>query len=111
MSYSTRIVNFTFASGATSTAPQLIGDCSRVVMYVSNVTGWNAAAGNTTISLRGSPLSGVTCTAMQAASIATETSQGLYHLSGAIGIPFQCVAFATATSGAGTITVMYGIDD
>lgn len=53
---SIRVVNLPFQSGCTgATNPGTwIGPCSRVQLSVSNVTAWNAGAGNTTINILGS---------------------------------------------------------
>jgi len=105
-----KVVNFRFATGATSTDIQYVGNKARVMVYVSNVTGWNAAAGNATIALRGSFASGVSHVSIPGASITTETIGAMYVMSQAAGVNYMSVGFGTATSGAGTITCMFGYD-
>lgn len=83
-----------------------MGNTTRVNLYVSNVTGWNAAAGNTSIQMRGAPISSVSHVLIPAATVTTETGGALYNMSTAAGIPFLSIGFGTATSGAGTITVI-----
>lgn len=106
-----RVVHFTFATGATATNTQFVGNAARVNVYVSNITGWNSAAGNATFALRGAPLSSITHVSIPGGSITTETGQGIYHVSTAVGIPFMSVGFGSITSGAGTISVMLGDDN
>jgi hypothetical protein len=102
------VVNFTFATGATTTNTQFVGNAARCMMYVSNMTGWASAAGNSKIVLRGSHASGVSHVSIPGASITTETLGAMYDMSQAAGVPYLSVGFVSITSGAGTISVMLG---
>lgn len=108
MPYDGKVVNFTFATGATASNSQFVGNTARCLMYVSNMTAYASAAGNSRISLRGSHASGVSHVSIPNCSVTTETLGTMYDMSAAVGVPYLSVGFGSICSGAGTISVMLG---
>lgn len=106
-----RPFQFTWASGATGSISQYVGNSSRVQAYVSNMTGWASAAGNSTFSIRGAYASGVSHVSIANASITTETGGTIYNVSAAVGVPYLSIGFGSIPSSAGTISVMIGDDN
>ena len=93
-----------FASGATSTSAQYVGDHSRCFLVLSAMTNYNAGAGNATVNLMGSTsLNGNYCRLLSA-TVATHTSLGIYPMANP-GIPYLKVEFATAVTGSSSQNV------
>ena len=112
MSIDARIYPLTFASGATSTASQYVGNYKRCYLYHSGTTAFNAGAGNMTFNLRGSIGSGTTAFQILSAIILTDTSGGVYNFPVSVaGIPYLSVEFGTAVTGSSTNRVYLIVSD
>lgn len=107
-----RIYPLTIASGATSTNSVSVGGCTRLLLYHSGTTSFNAAAGNTTIRLCGGP-SGVTGFQILSALIQTDTSGGVYNFP--VNVPglqryYVEVGTAASANGSGTVYLVASED-
>lgn len=82
---------------ATSVTKFYVGPHFKAFLSVSNVTGFNSGAGNTTIQVR----HGVndTDTHVVMTSVATETVKGVYELTNT-GLHYMSIGFGTATTAA-----------
>lgn len=92
------------ASGATTTNKVYIGHHSEIKLYLSAITGFNAGAGNTGISIRGWHSSGTTHVALTSMTVTTETIQNVYHFD-RTATPFISIGFGTATTGSASQVV------
>lgn len=93
-----RVYTIPFASAtvATSVNKVFVGPHFKSFLCVSNVTGFNAAAGNTTIQVRHG--SDDVNTHVLMTSVATETVKGVYELTNT-GLHYMSVGFGTACTG------------
>jgi len=107
-----RFYALTIASGATSTNSVSVGGCTRLMLYHSGITAFNAGAGNTTLRLCGGP-SGAAGFQLLSAIIQTDTSGGAYNFPvGAAGLQRYYIEVGTAASanGSGTLYLVASED-
>lgn len=98
--------NLVFASGATASNAQFVGPNRSVILVMSNVTSWNAGAGNASITVRTGASSEKDTTPtsfadIQSMTISTTPLLGAYVMPYACG-PWLKVGFGTAVTGTAT---------
>lgn len=98
MSEGTVKATLSFASGATSTSAQYVGDHARCFVILSAMTGYNAGTGNATVNLMGSFSLTGNYARIPSATVATHTSLGIIPMANP-GMPFLKVEFGTAVTG------------
>jgi len=101
-----RVYPLSFASAATSTGTVEVGNASRLYLYHSGTTAFNAGTGNISFFLRGSITSSATAFRILSATIATDISGGCYNWPVNVnGFPYVKVEFGTAVTGSASNTV------
>ena len=98
-------VTLTFASGATSTNAQYVGNHARAFVVASAMTNYNAGTGNASIFLQGN-YSNVTGTfaRIPSATIATMSIKSIIPMANP-GMPWLKVEFGTAVTGGAANTI------
>lgn len=93
-----KIFNLEANSGATGTNKIFIGAHYDIKLHLSALTGFNAGAGNTVISIRGGVNSTGTHVALTSMAVTTETIQNIYHFD-RVATPYVSIGFNTAITG------------
>lgn len=88
----------TAATGATN-AINYVGPHNKTFLVVSNITAFNAGAGNATIQVRHGASADLATSIMT--SVATECANGIYELTN-VGLHYMKIGFGTAPSGSAT---------
>lgn len=105
-----------FSTGATGTGTHFVGYFDSIMIYLSAVASTFASSA-VEITLRGAHNSGSTAltvsiydyaTATPRQCVITASTAGYYEIPFAGAVPYVNLQFSTATTGAGTIHVVYG---
>lgn len=99
-----RQYTFTFASGATGTNKQFVGNHEAIWLIPSATTNWNAGTGNGTITIRGGLSTTDTHADIQSMSVATITAKSVIPMPYA-GLPNMSIGFGTAVTGGAANTI------
>lgn len=99
-----KVYTFTFASAATGTNKMFVGAHSQVHLVASAITGWNAGANNTGITIRGGLSATDSHADITSMTISTHTIKGVYPMPYA-GLPYMSIGFGTAVTGSAANTI------
>lgn len=105
-----RTYTFTFASAATGSNKQFVGNHQQLYLVTSGMTQWAGGTTNETISVRGGLSATDTHAAITSMTITTFTVKGIHRMPYQ-GIPYMSLGFATAATSAGTLDVIIYSDD